>query len=221
MEKDMKPKGENARHNLLEIVREKGETERIIEFLKDARKIVVDIIKKGPKKLGELIENEGKQRKRRSMIHKIPDRLEFISGYLRFYIDFTVVASEADDGVITKGSIVYGTNRTLCFADDTDNKGDHGQTDTTGSNNKRDLCKKCQLIRRCDKLEDKPLIQLSVNKHGLIKSDGKLEGEWWIGKDGETDDEAREKHVAELHFRTLNHIWKDALDWTNENILPQ
>jgi len=33
---------------------------------------------------------------------------------------------------------------------------------------------------RSDCLEDKPLIQFLVNRQGIIKSSGELEGEWWI-----------------------------------------
>ncbi len=45
----------------------------------------------------------------------------------------------------------------------------------------------------------------------MIKSSGKLKGEWWI--EDKSD-------LLELHYRALDLIWKDALDWANEIILP-
>jgi hypothetical protein len=45
----------------------------------------------------------------------------------------------------------------------------------------------------------------------MIQSSGKLEGEWWIKDKPDLD---------ELHYRTLDLIWKEALDWANEIVLP-
>ncbi|MFH1674827.1 MAG: hypothetical protein ABIF87_15605 [Pseudomonadota bacterium] len=134
--------------------------------------------------------------KRRSMIETV-ERIEFGFNSLKFYIDFTLVASERDDQNNIKGSIIYGTSRTLCFLK------------CLFPNKQKD----CERTVRCDGLEDKPLIQFSVNRHGMIKSSGKLEGEWWIEDKSKSD-------LVELHYRALDHTWKDALDWANEIILP-
>lgn len=203
----MKPKGKEAYHNLGEIANETG---TIIELLIKSRETLSDIIDDDESKKigGETL--EGNVRKMRSMIHGIPPRLEFCSCNLRFYIDFTVVASERDDRGFTKGSIIYGTSRTLCFT-----KVEKPREDKT-----EDQCQSCQCVGRCDKLEDKPLIDLLVNRSGMIKSRGNLEGEWCIGNDSEATDDNDLSKIVELHFRALNHIWKDALDWANEIILP-
>ena len=132
--------------------------------------------------------------KTRCMIEMAPKRLEFQLERLKFYIDFTIIASDHDD-LIVNGSIIYGTSRTLCFSD------------CPAPNNKN----QCQRTTRCDGLEDKPLISFEVTQHGMIQSSGKLEGEWWI--EDKSD-------LLELHYRALDFIWKEALDWTNEIILP-
>ncbi len=135
-----------------------------------------------------------KQEKLRCMVADVPKRIEAEFNCLKFYIDFTLVASERDGQNNIKGSIIYGTNRTLCFAGCTSGKKD-----------------KCQRTARCDGLEDKPLISFEVTPHGMIQSSGKLEGEWWIENISDLD---------ELHYRTLDLIWNEALDWANEIILP-
>lgn len=136
--------------------------------------------------------------KKRSMVAIAPERIEFNCNHLKCYIDFTVVASERDGQSNINGSIIYGTSRTICFL-------------KCLFPNKQKDCERCERIIRCDGLEDKPLISFKVTQHGMIKSSGKLEGEWWI--EDKSD-------LLELHYRALDLIWKDALDWTNEIILP-
>ena len=131
----------------------------------------------------------------RCMIEQIPKRIEFGIGKLKFYVDFTIIALDRDDLIDINGSIIYGNSRTLCFSD------------CPAPNNKD----QCQRTTRCDGLEDKPLIQFSVNRQGIIHSNGELEDEWWI-----KDDE----DLLDFHYRSLDLIWKQALDWCNENILP-
>ncbi len=138
--------------------------------------------------------------KARSMVKGVPKRIEFGFNHLKFYIDFTVVVSEGDDLANIKGSIVYGTSRTLCFSECIF---PNSSTD--------DECKNCQRIKRCDGLEDKPLIHFLVTQQGMIQSSAELEGEWWIGD---------KSNLLELHYRAMDLIWKQALDWSNENILP-
>ncbi len=136
--------------------------------------------------------------KARSMVKGVPKRIEFGFNHLKFYIDFTVVVSEGDDLANIKGSIVYGTSRTLCFSECIFPK-------------KTNKCKKCERIDRCDGLEDKPLINFSVTQQGMIQSSAELEGEWWIGD---------KSNLLELHYRAMDLIWKQALDWANEIVLP-
>ena len=147
--------------------------------------------------------------KLRGMMVKLPRRIEVMCNSLRFYIDFTLLASEGDDPSDIKGSIVYGVSRTLCF-----------QTCIFPKDTKK--CNRCERITRCDGLEDKPMIQFTVNRHGIAKSRGELDDEWRIADPKQDKEKLKEitKSLLDLHYRALDHIWKDALDWTNENILP-
>ena len=138
--------------------------------------------------------------KKRTMVEKAQNRIEFNFNGLNFYIDFTLI-SHGGDLTDIRGSIIYGVNRTLCFADCIHKKTKH---------------KICDIIARCDEFEDKPLFQFSVNRHGLIKSIGEIEDEWWV-KDSKA---ISKKSVEDLHYRTLCEIWNEAIDWTNEIILP-
>ena len=76
---------------------------------------------------------------------------------------------------------------------------------------RRTLCLP-DLIMKGEELETKSLIQFSVNRHGMIQSSGAFEDTWWL-KD-------EEKSLPDLHYRALDHIWGQALDWVNENIVP-
>lgn len=156
-------------------------------------------------------QEENKPQKLRGMISALPNRIEFTCNRLEFYIDFTLLTSEGDDPADIRGSIIYGTSRTLCFRDCIFPK----DKDT-------EKCKRCERIKRCDGLEDKPIIQFTVNRHGIAKSRGELDDEWRIADPKQDKEKLKEitKSLLDLHYRALDHIWKDALDWTNENILP-
>ena len=172
-------------HNII------NNTENTLKYFESISKCFV------PKCLVKIGESK-EPKKRRSMVDSAPKRIEFECNFLKFYIDFTIVVSEGDSPTNIKGSIIYGTSRTLCFSECIFPK---------ESNN----CEKCQRLLRCDRLEDKPLIHFSVTRHGMIQSSGELEGEWWI------EDKS---NLLELHYRVLDLIWKQALDWANEIILP-
>ncbi len=144
--------------------------------------------------------------KLRGMISSLPDRVEFTCNSLKFYIDFTLLATESDNSNSIKGSIIYGISRTLCFSDCIFPK----DKDT-------EKCERCERITRCDGLEDKPMIQFTVDRHGTVRSKGELDEEWRIVKE---QDEEGKKKLSEFLYCTLDYIWKDALDWANENILP-
>lgn len=195
---DLKDKTKKALHRLRTINYDVG---KINDQLVAAEEILRDISADKDKNLEDFILKshlESSQKKQRSMVENIPKRIEFKFNGLKFYIDFTVVASERDDLIDMKGSIIYGASRTLCFTDC-----------IYGNNKKKD--KLCERIARCDGLEDKPLISFEVTQHGMLQSSGKLEGEWWI--EDRSD-------LLELHYRVIDLIWKDALDWANEIILP-
>ena len=66
------------------------------------------------------------------------------------------------------------------------------------------------------KKEEKPLLSFSVDDLGKISSEGKLEDEWWLTGNGKDVHAA----VEEMHYRALNLIWHDALNWVNEPLLP-
>jgi len=187
MRNEMKSKGKDAYEYLRDIA---GETSEIVNLLKNARELFIEVIEKESKDIGGEIDN-CKAQIIGSKIKEIPPRLRFASCNIKFYIDFTVVPSGHGDEIIPRGSIVYGTRRER-----------YGESQNIP--------------------EDKAFIEFFVNKHGMIESNGGIEGEWWIGKECK-EKETRDKQldqVAELHFRALNHIWKDAVTWTNETLLP-
>jgi hypothetical protein len=153
----------------------------------------------------EKIEGLGFKKETISNKNKSPilniSRIEFTYNNLDFYIDFTIVPINTDDSAELRGGIVYGANRTLCFKDcilKEDN-----------TNSSYDCF--CERISRCDALEDKPLLQFTVNRDGLIKSIGDLDDEWWIKE---------KEDLLDLHLRALDFIWRKALEWTNEKLLP-
>ena len=181
-------------------------------------KKILDLVSQN---ITETFEREGikfepktKQQKIRGMIDALPNRIEFTGNRLKFYIDFMLLTSEGDDPADIRGSIIYGTSRTLCFRDCIFPK-PKDDKDT-------EKCKLCERIVRCDGLEDKPIIQFTVNRQGIAKSRGELNDEWRIAYPKENKEKLPEitQSLLDLHYRALDHIWKDALDWTNENILP-
>jgi hypothetical protein len=199
-ENTLKGKGEKARIRLNAL---ENEISLARNMLKDIHDELLKIIKE---KEGD-IKNIKPQStflgnlKLRSMLNDMSNRIEFEFNGLKFYIDFTLVPLERDDLIEINGSIIYGTNRTLCFS----------ECIYPDKTNKK-KCENCERILRCDRLEDKPLIHFLVNRNGIIKCKDKLEDEMWTTENN--------KDLLDLHYRTLDLIWKDALDWTNEELLP-
>lgn len=157
----------------------------------------------------KLINSRGLE-KQKSMIETLPKRIEFELNHLIFYIDFTLLAPENDGVNDIKGCMIYGVNRSTCFIkcifpNKTDDK---GTSDKVASD--KVTCENCERISRCDRLEDKPLIQFSIDRQGMIQSAGEFEDSWWLEK---------EDDLPELHYRTMELIWPKALAWTNENLL--
>ncbi len=179
---------------------------KIIGLFECTRETLIEIIENPPEneKIKSSVipcqKEKFEELRKRSMVKRAPKRIRFKLNDFKFYIDFTVVSSNAEDQFDIKGAIVYGTNRTLCFSEC-----------ILPKSNDSKVCENCDRIARCDRLEDKPLLQFLINQHGMIQASEKLEGEWWA------DDT---KDLQELHYRALDLIWMDALDWTNENLLP-
>jgi len=194
--KEPKGKGKKAHNRLKAVNDEIDAIRRLFKAVKDSF-ITIFEGKSGFKQIDglQLIKTEPK--KIRSMIKHIPDRIEFGFRNLDFYIDFTVVTSTSEDTADIKGCMIYGVSRTLCF--------------TKCIFPKRSRCKTCERIIRCDGLEDKPLLQFTVNRNGIVKSGSELDDEWLV-----TDKE----DLLDLHLRALDLIWGRALEWTNENLLP-
>jgi len=186
-------KGKIAKNKLNAI---NGRVGKLIKILKTTNERLVEIIQ----------DNQIKELAReRCVIKDSPDRIMFEKNHLTFYIDFTIVCQESENPSSIKGSIIYGISRKQCLAKCLS----------------KDDEKECQRNKRCDHLEDKPLIDYTVDEDGLIKSSGSLEDEWWVKCDNnKKNTEERYDNLEDLHFCTLVHIWKDALDWSNENLLP-
>lgn len=136
--------------------------------------------------------------KQKCMAETLPKRIEFKLNHLKFYIDFTLT-QENNSSANMIGCMIYGANRSICFT-----KCIFPHT------NDEDKCENCERILRCDRLEDKPLIQFYIDRHGMIQSAGEFEDVWWIDK---------EDDLPEIHFRTMELIWPKALAWMNENLL--
>lgn len=62
-----------------------------------------------------------------------------------------------------------------------------------------------------EKVEDKPLIKLTLGSNGIISSGDEFKNESWIND---------EKGIIDLHYRTVEYILKDVYYWTNKYILP-
>jgi hypothetical protein len=159
-------------------------------------------------------------KKMRSMVEGVPARIEFEENGLRLYVDFTLQTANNGEGPDVEGVIIYGTSRTLCFKEWPFPE----QPDVPMAQKAEDR-KCCDRITRCDGLEDKPLLRYMVNRHGRIRS-AEIDDEWWIVPLG-TDDTKNKKLIkenqetlADLHYRAIDRIWSDAVDWTNEKILP-
>ncbi len=206
-----KGKGKKAYHRLFAVNKNIGQMNHpVMQASKKLKDIIVDTSNtfKCPKEesnTNETREDCKKSKKKRTMLENMPERIEFEFNCLKFYIDFTLVPSEHNDISDIEGVIVYGTSRTLCFSD------------CISPRNGKWECKSCQRVVRCDMREDKPLIQFTVTQHGMIQSIDKIEDQWWI--EDKTDPEDR-SDLIELHYRALDLIWKQALEWSNENILP-
>lgn len=202
---EMTTKGKKALHRLKAIG---NDVDKIIRFIHTIANYLTEILKEEDGKFERKSEEESTTpQKLRGMISGLPNRIGFTYNNLDFYIDFTLLAPERDDTADIEGNIIYGTSRTLCFRE-------------CIFPEENEECKRCERIARCDGLEDKPIIQFTVDRHAIIKSRGELDDEWQIEDTGEEKENENKKNLRDLHYRTLDNIWKDALNWTNETIRP-
>ena len=121
-------------------------------------------------------------------------RINFTVYELEFHIDFLFAA----DGQDIQGMILYGVSRKACYQDPR----------FPGA-----------------KEEEKALLQFTVDHRGKVSAEDKLSDEWWLtvvkkNKNRDKDKKDNDKMVSDLHFRALDLIWRDALNWTNENLTP-
>lgn len=142
----------------------------------------------------------------RTSLEYVPERLAFRFSGIEFYVDFVLDNSSEDDTEDITGVMVYGVSRPYCFS---------GCISESGSE------EGCASSARCDRLEDKPLHQLTVTKHSEIRSAGALDGKWCVRKkEADKAGSKSESDLLELHFRIMELIWHRAVKWTNESILP-
>lgn len=59
-----------------------------------------------------------------------------------------------------------------------------------------------------DKVEDKPIVSFFIDNHGIIIANNDFEDESWT---------CEEKDIIDLHLRTLDKIWEDALYLINKD----
>lgn len=198
---NMKAKGKAAYQDLIQL---HATARHMLELLENARTQLNKVISNSEANCGSPDTPLSRVTKMKLPM-KLPERLWFSWGCLPFYIDFRLSATEhtAEEPIVI-GSIVYGTL--------TEKYGEEKNI-----------------------LEEKPLLAFMVNKNGLIEANREPKGQWWIGEPHEKEKGATKKQkeeivndaedkqlaeFAEMHFRALKHIWKDALKWANENLLP-
>jgi len=218
-------KGKKAYHRLESLNSELAEMKSTLD---DVQKIICTIATKDEK-----CKSIG--RTRSIVLKEIPRVvLSFIG--LEFYIDFTISVSERDGSLELNGNIIYGTMRTQCYANCPYSEIPDTEKKEKKETEKEKECMNCERVSRCDHLDDKPILKFSLNRHGMIKST-ELRDEWWIKENKEESDEmillpakkakkdppnkdTLEEVLKDMHYRALDFIWKEALDWNNEIIMP-
>jgi hypothetical protein len=194
-----------------------SEVECMKKLLNELNDLLKTIIEKMPE-ICRLNEKEKVKEIRRSMIYDLPPRIKFCMNRLIFFIDFTVLPTRDGSGQGIEGAIIYGASRTLCFNKIKDNKKKQCKTFEA-------CCDHCERTGRCDGLEDKTFLKLLINRYGAIRS-GELEDEWQLSLCAEDTgarttkkDKLAKGILTGIHYRAMDKIWRDALEWTNENIL--
>jgi len=134
-ELELKGKGEQARIRLEALEKEINLSSTILKIIHDNFLKIIKGKERNIKKIKPQSTFLGDS-KQRSMLNDSPNRIEFEFNKLKFYIDFIFVSLERYDLIEINGSIIYGTNRTLCFSD------------CIFSKNSKN-CEKCQRMGRC------------------------------------------------------------------------
>lgn len=69
--------------------------------------------------------------------------------------------------------------------------------------------------------DKKPFISVLVDPDGRVTAPGAFEEEWWVYSDSKTPSEYHyEELAAEIHYMVRDKIWKRALFWRDEGVLP-
>lgn len=69
--------------------------------------------------------------------------------------------------------------------------------------------------------DKKPFISVLVDPDGRVTAPGAFEEEWWVYSGSKTPSEYHyEELTAEIHYMVRDKIWKRALVWSNEGVLP-
>lgn len=152
-------KGEKAKHSLDAINNNIVEMKKILNSIRNGMENFID-------------EQEPQVKISKSFFDGMPKRILFKLNDIKWFIDFTISTNEKDEIL---GNIIYGTNRTLCFQEcifpktKNDGKKNNNKTEKEQVN-----CLRCERIIRCDGFEDKPLIQFTINRDGMIKNENPL-----------------------------------------------
>jgi hypothetical protein len=133
-----------------------------------------------------------------------PERIIFCfaeSLDFNFYIDFSISPSGGENPWDLEGNIIYGVYNKNKF----DFRGE-------------EKCKICGGKIVCNCVRTRSFLSLTINEHGLIESNDKLEENWILKL--KTDDSLKVeediKTVMEIHYKALEYIFLEALSFINE-----
>jgi hypothetical protein len=116
-----------------------------------------------------------------------------------FYIDFSIRPSGGDNPWDLEGNINYGAYNKIDFRHD-------------------EKCKICGGTIICNCVRTRSLLSLTVNEHGWIESTNKLEENWILNRNNDDPFMVKEdlKTIMEIHYKTLEYIFLEALGFINE-----
>lgn len=127
--------------------------------------------------------------RRRRWGRDLPEGLIFDRLGVEFYVEFSIASGRG--AAELEGAITWGATRPLCFLACPEGKRDD-----------------CQRVARCDQREDKALLTARMSKFGVITNVPGLKGSWSNEEPG---------RLIELHYRVLERVWRDALEWVGES----
>lgn len=195
--KDEKPEAFGARMKAKSL---REDFEGIIKKLKTIREALVTKIEK---------DNDSLTVRPPRWDGEMPAGFRFKHIGMMFYVECGVTRSQDADSL--DGLITYGVSRPKCF-DRCPIEGETTKQEELNAGQKKAAKERrygCERNDRCDHREDKPLFMLRVSRYGVIKDVPGIQGSWASDKS---------ERIIDLHYRVLEQIWKDALDWFNENM---